>query len=50
MPVCRNWMPMAISPILPGGISRDLLKPYCRCCMPIKPLGKREAFFVIDVS
>ena len=26
-------MPMAISRILPRGISRDLLKPYCRCCM-----------------
>ena len=26
-------MPMAISHLLPDGISRDLLKPYCRCCM-----------------
>ena len=29
-------MPMAISRILPHGISRDLLKPYCRCCMTIE--------------
>ena len=23
-------------PILAGGISRDLLKPYCRCCMKMR--------------
>ena len=29
-------MPMAISRILPDGISQDLLKPYYRCCMTMR--------------